>query len=70
MKIPGITTWIVNLDFRNVIIVKVQTNTGISGGSKTVMKRRTPSIQQSILELNRHLVGKDPTEIENHEGWR
>jgi galactonate dehydratase len=30
------------------------------------MKRKTHSIEQSILELKRYLVGKDPTEIENH----
>jgi galactonate dehydratase len=30
------------------------------------MKRRTLTIEQSILELRRYFVGKDPTEIENH----
>jgi len=34
--------------------------------SETTMKRKTLSIEQSILELKRYLVGKDPTEIENH----
>jgi galactonate dehydratase len=66
MKVTDITTWIVNLDFRNAVIVKVETDSGISGMSETVMKRKTHAIQQSILELKRYLVGKDPTEIENH----
>ena len=30
------------------------------------MKRKSLTIQQSILELKRYLVGKDPTEIETH----
>jgi galactonate dehydratase len=30
------------------------------------MKRKSLSIEQSILELKRYLVGKDPTEIETH----
>ena len=66
MKVTDVTTWIVNLDFRNAVIVKVQTDSGISGMSETVMKRKTLSIQQSIEELKRYVVGKDPTEIENH----
>jgi hypothetical protein len=66
MRITDVKTQIVNLDFRNAVIVKVETDAGISGMSETTMKRKTLSIEQSILELKRYLVGKDPTEIENH----
>src|SRR5207249_3070671 len=59
-------TFIVNLGFRNAIIVKVETDSGISGIAETVMKRRTLTIEQSILELRRYFIGKDPTEIESH----
>ena len=30
------------------------------------MKRKTLTIEQSILQLGRYLIGKDPTEIEDH----
>jgi galactonate dehydratase len=66
MKVIEIKTQIVNLDFRNAVVVKVETDEGITGMSETTMKRKTLSIEQSILELKRYLVGKDPTEIENH----
>jgi galactonate dehydratase len=66
MKVTDVTTRIANLGFRNAVIVKVETEEGITGVAETVMKRKTHSIEQSILELKRYLVGKDPTEIENH----
>ena len=66
MLITDIKTHIVNLDFRNSVVVKVETDTGITGISETTMKRKTLSIEQSILELRRYLIGKDPTEVENH----
>lgn len=66
MRVTDVKTQIVNLDFRNAVFVKVETDEGIHGMSETTMKRKTLSIEQSILELKRYLVGKDPTEIENH----
>jgi len=66
MKITNVTTRILNLNFRNAVIVKVETDEGITGVAETVMKRKTHSIEQSVLELVRYLVGKDPTEIEDH----
>jgi galactonate dehydratase len=66
VHVTDIKTRIVNLEFRNAVIVMVETDEGITGIAETVMKRKTRSIEQSILELKRYLVGKDPTEIENH----
>jgi len=66
MKITDIKTQIVNLNFRNAVIVRVETEEGITGLSETVMKRKTQTIERSILDLRRYLVGKDPTEIETH----
>lgn len=66
MKITEVNTHVVSLDFRNLILVEIETDAGITGVAETVMKRKTLSIQQSILELKRYLLGKDPTEIENH----
>lgn len=66
MKITDIKTQIVNLNFRNAVIVRVETDEGITGLAETVMKRKTQTVERSILDLKRYLVGKDPTEIENH----
>ena len=66
MKVTDIKTQIVNLNFRNAVIVTVETDEGITGVAETVMKRKTKTIEQSILDLKRYLVGKDPLEIENH----
>lgn len=66
MKITDVKTQIVNQNFRNAVIVRVETDEGITGLAETVMKRKTHTIECSILELKRYLVGKDPTEIEAH----
>ena len=66
MRITGLRTTIVNLDFRNAVIVFIDTDAGITGISETVMKRRTLTVEQSIRQLESYLLGLDPTEIENH----
>ena len=66
MKVTDIKTQIVNLNFRNAVIVKVETDEGVTGLAETVMKRKTKTVESSILELKRYLIGKDPTEIETH----
>jgi galactonate dehydratase len=66
MRITDVTTQIVNLDFRNCIIVEVETDAGVTGVAETVMKRRTLSMEQAILEHRSYLLGKDPTDIEDH----
>lgn len=66
MKVTDIKTQIVNLNFRNAVIVKIETDEGITGLAEAVMKRRTLTIERSILDLKQYLIGKDPTEIENH----
>jgi len=66
MKITDIKTRVVNLDFRNCILVLIETDKGISGIAETVMKRRTLTIESSIHDLRSYLLGKDPTDIEDH----
>lgn len=66
MKITGLRTRIVNLEFRNCVLVMISTDAGITGISETVMKRKTHTIEQSIHQLGRYLAGKDPTTIEDH----
>src|ERR1700744_637072 len=66
MKVTDITTQIINLNFRNAVIVRVGTDEDVTGIAETVMKRNTKTVDQAVLSLKRYLVGKDPPEIENH----
>lgn len=66
MRITDIRTRIVNLGFRNAVVLFIDTDAGITGISETVMKRMTLTVEQSILQLRSYLLGVDPTEIENH----
>ncbi|HEX4810410.1 MAG TPA: mandelate racemase/muconate lactonizing enzyme family protein [Bryobacteraceae bacterium] len=66
MIVTDLQTQIIHLGFRNCILLKVSTDEGITGISETVMKRKSLTIEQSILQLRSFLIGKDPTEIEDH----
>ena len=66
MKITDLRTDIVHLDFRNCILVRIDTDAGITGIAETVLKRKSLTIEQSILQLRSYLLGKDPTAIEDH----
>jgi len=66
MKVTDLRTTIVNLDFRNAVILFIETDAGITGVAETVMKRKTLTVEQSILQMRAYLIGADPTEIESH----
>jgi len=66
MNITKIATRMVGLGFRNCIVVEIHTDTGLVGFGETVLKRRSKTVEQNILELGRYLVGKDPRRIEDH----
>ena len=66
MRVTDLKTTLVHLDFRNSVLVEIETDAGFTGVSETVMKRKTLTIEQSILQLRSYLIGKDPTEIEDH----
>jgi galactonate dehydratase len=66
MKVTDIKAHVVRLNICNTVIVQVETDEGITGVAEALMKRKSQTIAQSILELKRYLVGKDPTEIETH----
>jgi galactonate dehydratase len=66
MKVTDIKARVVRLNICNTVIVQVETDEGITGVAEALMKRKSQTIAQSILELKPYLVGKDPTEIETH----
>lgn len=65
MRITQVTTRVVNLGFRNAVLVRIDTDTGLAGIAETVMKRWTLAVEQAIRRLGSTLVGRDPTEIED-----
>ena len=66
MRIVNVRTQVVDLNYRNAVLVWVETDEGITGISEVVMKRMTRVVEESILDLKRYLLSKDPTAIENH----
>jgi galactonate dehydratase len=66
MKITGLKTITTALGARNCLFVLIETDAGITGIGETVFKRKTRTIETSIHELTRYLIGQDPTRIEDH----
>ncbi|MCC6679892.1 MAG: mandelate racemase/muconate lactonizing enzyme family protein [Phycisphaeraceae bacterium] len=66
MKITDVRTAISSFGFRNCIFVMVHTDEGITGIGEVVYKRKDMMVEAGIQELRRYLVGKDPTNIEDH----
>lgn len=66
MKVTDIKTKVIDLNYRNAILVFIETDEGVVGISEVVMKRLTRVVEESIFSLRSYLIGKDPTEIENH----
>lgn len=66
MKITRLETMLVGLGFRNCILVALHTDAGLIGYGETVLKRHSRTVEASLHELSRYLVGKDPTGIEDH----
>jgi galactonate dehydratase len=65
MLISDIRIHRVNLDFRNGVLLEIETDAGITGIAETVMKRKTNTAAASIEQLRPVLIGRDPTEIED-----
>jgi galactonate dehydratase len=78
LKITGLKTFLVNVGDWNYIFCKVYTNQGLVGlGEGSVVPSKDATVAQAIMEHERFLVGKDPTDIEllwqgmfRHPRWR
>ena len=65
MKITGVRTYIVPMGFRNGVFTFVETDEGVSGVSEVVMRRKSRAVAEHVHELERFLIGRDPTRIED-----
>src|SRR5207302_2870465 len=66
LKITGIKTFVVNAGSVNWVYCKVYTNQGLIGLGEGSVTSKEATVAQAIMEHERYLVGKDPTDIEMH----
>ena len=66
MRVDRVRVDIVSLGRANSIIVRVDTDEGITGTGETVLKRRDRSVEANLREIADYLQGKDPLAIEEH----
>src|SRR5580704_2416598 len=66
LKVTGIKTFVVNAGSVNWVFCKVYTNQGLIGLGEGSVTSKEATVAQAIMEHERYLVGKDPTDIELH----
>jgi L-alanine-DL-glutamate epimerase-like enolase superfamily enzyme len=66
LKVTGIKTFVVNAGSVNWVFCKVYTNQGLVGLGEGSVTSKEATVAQAIMEHERYLVGKDPTDIELH----
>jgi galactonate dehydratase len=64
LKVTGLKTIIVNVGSVNWVFCKVLTNEGLTGLGEGSITSKEATLAQAIMEHERFLVGKDPTDIE------
>src|SRR3954464_2179330 len=64
LKITGIKTFVVNAGSVNWVYCKVYTNQGLVGLGEGSVTSKEATVSQAIMEHERFLMGKDPTDIE------
>ncbi|MBM3738601.1 MAG: galactonate dehydratase [Acidobacteria bacterium] len=66
LKITGLKTFTVNVGSVNWVFCKVYTNQGLTGLGEGSITSKEATLAAAIMEHERYLMGKDPTEIELH----
>src|SRR6185295_853285 len=64
LKITGLKTFVVNAGSLNWVFCKVYTSDGLVGLGEGSVTSKEATVAQAIMEHERFLVGKDPTDIE------
>src|SRR5690242_12502967 len=64
LKITGLKTFVVNAGSLNWVFCKIYTNAGLVGLGEGSVTSKEATIAQAIMEHERFLVGKDPSDIE------
>ncbi len=64
LKITGLKTFVVNVGSVNWVFCKVYTNQGLVGLGEGSVTSKEATVSQAIMEHERFLIGKDPSDIE------
>src|SRR5512140_54578 len=64
LKLTGLKTFVVNAGSLNWVFCKVYTNGGLVGLGEGSVTSKEATVASAIMEHERFLVGKDPTDIE------
>ena len=64
LKITGLKTFVVNVGSVNWAFCKVYTNQGVTGLGEGSITSKEATLTQAIMEHERFLIGKDPSDIE------
>jgi L-alanine-DL-glutamate epimerase-like enolase superfamily enzyme len=64
LKITGLKTFIVNAGSLNWVFCKIYTDAGLTGLGEGSVTSKEATVAQAIMEHERFLLGKDPTDIE------
>src|SRR5271170_2915042 len=64
LKITGLKTFVVNAGSLNWVFCKIYTNAGLVGLGEGSVTSKEATVAQAIMEHERYLIGKDPTDIE------
>src|SRR5580692_8004200 len=64
LKITGLKTFVVNAGSLNWVFCKVYTNGGLVGLGEGSVTSKEATVAQAIMEHERFLIGKDPTNVE------
>ena len=64
LKITSLKTFVVNVGSLNWVFCKVYTNQGLIGLGEGSVTSKEATVAQAIMEQERFLIGKDPTDIE------
>src|SRR6267378_1315549 len=64
LKITSLKTFVVNVGSVNWVFCKVYTNQGLIGLGEGSVTSKEATVSQAIMEHERFLLGKDPTDIE------
>ena len=64
LKITGLKTIVVHTGSLNWVFCKIATNQGLTGLGEGSVTSKEATVTQAIMEHERYLIGKDPTDIE------
>jgi galactonate dehydratase len=66
MKITGLTTYVVDADWRNWVFVKLHTDDGLTGVGEASLEGSEEQIVAALQRMKAYLIGKNPLDIEAH----